>query len=78
MLCRCSEISFVKSWKLIFDWSIPLGVAECHDGCMCGNCREMDTPVENVCCSVLKCVTNIEHFSNVCLDHMVLSVAMHN
>ena len=38
----------------------------------------METPTENVCCRVAKCVTNFEHFFNICLDHMVLSVAIHN
>ena len=42
--------------------------------CVCGNCREMDTPTENVS----NRVTNYEHFFNICLDHMVLSVAIHN
>ena len=47
--------------------------------CVCGNCREMDNPVvKNVCCGVTTCVTNYENFFALCIDHMVLTVAILN
>ena len=46
--------------------------------CICGNCTEMSTPIENVCCGVSTCVTNYENFFGLCIDHMVLTVAILN
>ena len=46
--------------------------------CICGNCREMETPPENVCCGKRSCVTNYEHFFGICVDHQVLTVAILN
>ena len=46
--------------------------------CVCGNCREMDTPRENVCCRRRMCVTTFDNFHLLCTEHAVLTVAIHN
>ena len=78
VLCGRGGISLAKSiLETDFGPEYPTG-GDRVPWCICGNCREMETPTENVCCRVAKCVTNFEHFFNICLDHMVLSVAIHN
>lgn len=46
--------------------------------CICGRCRPMDTPTENVCCRDIRCITTFDHFHLLCLNHPVLTVAIHN
>ena len=46
--------------------------------CVCGNCREMDTPRENICCGDRRCVTTFDDFHLLCTNHHVLTVAIHN
>ena len=44
--------------------------------CVCGNFRPMDTPTENVCCRKSQCVTRHEEFYLLCVNHLVLTVAI--
>ena len=46
--------------------------------CVCNNCTEMDTAQENVCCGNTRCKTNFEAFFLICVDHLVLTVAILN
>ena len=48
------------------------------DWCICGNCREMGTPVENVCCRRRNCVTTFDDFHLLCTERAVLTVAIQN
>ena len=48
------------------------------DWCKCGRCRQMDMPVENVCCQDRRCITTYDHFHLLCLNHPVLTFAIHN
>ena len=41
--------------------------------CKCGKCVVMDTQ----CCNKRHCTTSYRHFYNICLDHEVLIVAIH-
>ena len=69
VLCGRGGISLAKSiLETDFGPEYPTG-GDRVPWCICGNCREMETPTENVCCRVAKCVTNFEHFLNICLDH---------
>ena len=45
--------------------------------CKCGRCRPMDTPAENVCCKDVRCITTFDHFHLLCLNHPVLTIAIH-
>ena len=45
--------------------------------CICGKCRQMDMPVENVCCRDRMCITTYDQFHLLCLNHPVLTVAIH-
>lgn len=31
--------------------------------CICSWCRQMDMPIENVCCRDRKCITTYDHFA---------------
>ena len=78
MLCGQGGVSLAKSiLEADFGPEYPIP-GDRLTWCVCGICREMDTPIENVCCGVQQCVTNFQHFFNICLDHMVLTVAIHN
>lgn len=44
--------------------------------CKCGKCREMDRPVENVCCGYFSCFTTFDHFHFLCLNPTVLTVSI--
>ena len=46
--------------------------------CICGQCRQMDMPIENVCCRDRKCITTYDHFHLLCLNHPVWTTAIHN
>lgn len=50
---------------------------DCPEWCKCGRCRPMDTPTENVCCGDARCITTYDHFHLLCLNHPVLTVAIH-
>ena len=44
--------------------------------CVCGKCRNMPTPEENVCCRSRACLTTIDTFETIVLNRDVLSVAI--
>ena len=44
--------------------------------CIWGHCRQMDQPVENVCCQSVPCVTTQDFFETVVLDFNVLLAAI--
>ena len=44
--------------------------------CVCNNCREMDTAIENVCCNKTPCVTSYESFFIGCVHHLILTLAI--
>lgn len=44
--------------------------------CICGKCREMGNPVENVCCKSQIYITNHENFLESCVNHIVLTLAI--
>ena len=44
--------------------------------CICGNCRNMDQPIENVCCRKTPYITTHEWFETVVLDSNVLLAAI--
>ena len=44
--------------------------------CVCGKCKEMGNPTENVCCQKVKCITNYEEFFSLCVNHMVLTLGI--
>lgn len=46
--------------------------------CICGRCRSMPTPAENVCCRKRPCITTLEFFQSAVLDMNVLSIAIVN
>ena len=46
--------------------------------CVCNKCVEMDTTLENVCCGTTRCITDFEAFFSICVDHLVLMVAILN
>ena len=46
--------------------------------CVCGKCRPMPTPVENVCCRQSACITSTDLFESTVLDINVLSIAIVN
>lgn len=46
--------------------------------CVCNKCVEMDTVQENVCCGNTRCITDFESFFLICVDHLVLTVAILN
>ena len=48
------------------------------DWCRCGKCRQMDNPVEHVCCRSTPCVTTSDLFYDICLSRHVLSVGKIN
>ena len=48
------------------------------DWCRCGKCRQMDNPVERVCCRNTTCVTTSDLFYDICLNRHVLSVGIIN
>ena len=48
------------------------------DWCRCGKCRQMDNPVESVCCINTTCVTTSDLFYDICLNRHVLSVGIIN
>ena len=45
-------------------------------GVMCGNCRPMGTPTEDVCCHKNPCITRHEEFYLLCVNYLVLTVAI--
>ena len=44
--------------------------------CVCGRCRNMPTPEENVCCRSRACLTTTDMFETIVLNRDVLSVAI--
>lgn len=44
--------------------------------CICGRCRNMEHPNENVCCRKSPCITTIDSFEMLVLQRDVLSVAI--
>ena len=46
------------------------------DWCICGKCREMPTPQENVCCRKRPCVSTSDSFAQLVLQRDVLSIAI--
>lgn len=44
--------------------------------CKCRRCRPMETDMENVCCKRVNCITQLNTFSNICLDRDVLEVCI--
>jgi len=44
--------------------------------CTCRRCRPMETDVENVCCKRVNCITQLNTFSNICLDRDILEVCI--
>lgn len=44
--------------------------------CICGKCRNMDHPNENVCCRKRSCTTTTDSFEMLVLQRDVLSVAI--
>ena len=44
--------------------------------CVCGRCRNMATPDENVCCRNPRCLTTTDMFETIVLNRDVLSVAI--
>ena len=48
------------------------------DWCKCGKCRQMDNPVERVCCRNSPCTTTSDLFYDICLNRHVLSVGIIN
>ena len=48
------------------------------DWCKCGKCRQMDNPVERVCCRNSPCATTSDLFYDICLNRHVLSVDIIN
>ena len=44
--------------------------------CVCGNCQPMGTPTEDVCCRKTSCVTRHEEFYLLCINYLVLTVAI--
>lgn len=48
------------------------------DWCKCGKCRQMDNPVERVCCKLRPCTTTTDAFYDVSLNLHVLSVCIIN
>ena len=44
--------------------------------CICGNCKEMGNPTENVCCQKGKCITKYEEFFSLCVNHMFLTLGI--
>ena len=47
-------------------------------GLLGNKCVEMDTAEENVCCGNTRCITDLEAFFSICVDHLVLTVAILN
>ena len=56
--------------------SEPSGGSNNLPWCLCGRCRVMPTPQENVCCKSCPCITTTEMFETVVLNRDVLSVAI--
>ena len=48
------------------------------DWCVCGNCRPMPSPIENICCRRRNCITQYDVFHLICLHPVVLRVAVRN
>ena len=46
--------------------------------CICGRCRPMPLPAENLCCRKRQCVSTLEFFRSAVLDMNVLSIAIVN
>lgn len=46
--------------------------------CKCGNCRNMSTAAENVCCKKKDCVTTTRRFYKLCLDPDVVQIGVLN
>ena len=46
--------------------------------CVYNNYFEMDTAQENKCCGNTRCITDFEAFFSICVDHLVLTVAILN
>ena len=46
--------------------------------CIYGKCREMEQPIEKVCCSKQPCISTTDFLTSVVLDTNVLSVAIVN
>ena len=44
--------------------------------CVCGNCQPMGTLTEDVCCRKTSCVTRYEEFYLLCVNYLVLTVAI--
>lgn len=47
--------------------------------CRCGRCRRMPREIEHKCCRPARghdCITQSDHFARLCLDPMVLDIAM--
>ena len=55
------------------NYQLPQGIP---DWCKCGRCRQMDNPVERVCCKTRPCITTTDAFHDTCLNRNVLSVCI--
>ena len=56
--------------------SEPSGGSNNLSWCLCGRCRVMPTPQENLCCKSRLCITTTEMFETVVVNRDVLSVAI--
>ena len=54
----------------------PPGASNNLPWCVCGKCRNMPTPEENVCCRSRICLTTTDMFETIVLNRDVLSVAI--
>ena len=54
----------------------PPGASNNLPWCVCGKCRNMPTPEENVCCRSHTCLTTTDMFETIVLNRDVLSVAI--
>ena len=46
--------------------------------CICGRCRPMPLPVEDMCCRKRPCITTQDFFQSAVLDMTVVSIAIVN
>ena len=60
------------------DQHLPPPPQSSPDWCICGHCRHMASPVENVCCRRRNCIVLYEVFHLICLHPIVLRVAVRN
>ena len=76
----------IDYWSLCSIWrsslsqsggpSEPSGGSNNLPWCLCGRCRVMPTPQENLCCKSRPCITTKEMSETVILNRDVLSVAI--